>query len=142
MRLSRTFTPRELRHSSLARSDPSKLDACPPQRCFPRHAATNQIFSKCVDVKAQLCIHLAFHARAPRHCAQPRTNSTQQPHTSSASTHSSEQSLPRQVLIVTHTSAPPSDRPSSPASPGHNMLLGPKEPASKRPPQRWAHQSV
>ena len=61
----------------------AKLDPRAPQCLRARHAAASQVFRECLDVEAQLRVHLAFHPRPPRHRAHPRPDSVQKPHTSS-----------------------------------------------------------
>src|SRR5215469_17318453 len=63
--------------------DGAKLDARPPPRFLEWHAAAHQIFGARLDVKAQLRIHLAFHAWTMDDCARPRPQLIPKAHASS-----------------------------------------------------------
>src|SRR5436309_28089 len=61
----------------------AKLDARAPQRFFARHTAANQIFGECLDVEAQLRIHLAFHPGSSQDGQQPKSEASPESHFSS-----------------------------------------------------------
>src|SRR5439155_3955119 len=63
--------------------DAAKLDARAPQCLRARHAAASQVFRECLDVKAQLRVHLPFHPRTAESCLQPRPKPAPKRHTSS-----------------------------------------------------------
>src|SRR4029077_19759760 len=83
--------------------DSTELNARTAHSFLARNATSYQVLCTRLDVKAQLRIHLAFHARAPQRCVPPRTERAPELHTSSGVI----TTCPAMTCALIRTSAPP-----------------------------------
>ena len=63
--------------------DSAELNASAPHSLFARNPSQHQVFCACLDMKAQLRVHLPFHPRTAESCLQPRPKPAPKRHTSS-----------------------------------------------------------